>query len=258
MERAREILERARRRSWLRDVTPAPVSEAALLGILDDPSYARLHGLLRRFVRPLFALHGDEGVQAPVRATYDLYEVWCFLAVHRALKRKLPGARWFRKGVSAERFVEGRGHGSRFAAEVPSGRLELHFNATFPGYLTRGTSQRYSVSGERRPDIVATWKGAGSTRWACVDAKYRVRADKIAEALGSAHVYRDALRWDDCGGRCEMVLLAVPNMMPACAPWFSESFLRENGVGAVVAAPGVETEVLVERLLGALRVRDDL
>ncbi len=255
MRRARAIMESARRRSWLRAVPAAPISEAALLAIVDDPGYARVHALLRRFVRPLFALSAKEGLEAPVRATFDLYELWCFLALQRALKARLTAAKWFRKGVTAERFSDGRGHGARFAADLPNGRLELYFNLTFPGYLARHSSPRFSVSGERRPDLVVTWQPAsGQSRWMCLDAKYRVREDKVAGAFASAHIYRDALRWNDQGGRCQGVLLLIPNVAQRCAPWCADAFFAEHHVGAAWLAPGSNAEAVAERVLKTLGV----
>lgn len=255
MRRAHAIMESARHRSWLRAVPAAPISEAALLAVVDDPAYARVHALLRRFVRPLFALTANDGLEAPVRATFDLYELWCFLALHRVLKSRLIAAKWFRKGVTTERFGEGRGHGARFAADLPHGRFELYFNLTFPGYLARSSSPRFSVSGERRPDVVATWQPAsGPSRWMCLDAKYRVREDKVADAFASAHIYRDALRWNDRGGRCQGVLLLIPNVAPRCAPWCADAFFAEHHVGAAWLAPGSNVETVAERVLKTLGV----
>jgi hypothetical protein len=253
LREAEKALVWARKGSWLSGVTSMPPSEGALLCIRDDPQYARLHKLLRRFVSPLFSLNGDDGTEAPVRATYDVYELWCFLALSEALRRRFPLATWRTHGISPERFALGKGSGARCSVDSPEGRLVLYFNLTFAGFLRRRSRTRFSISKERRPDLVLTWTSPGGEKsWVCVDAKYRVSPDAVGEALGSAHIYRDSLRWEELGGRCKSVHLLVPRMTAQCTPWFSQEFLLSNGIAVREAFRGSDMDALAAELINEL------
>ncbi|HYO56971.1 nuclease domain-containing protein [Archangium sp.] len=86
-----------------------------------------------------------------------------------------------------------------------------------------------------------TWvPEGGQGRWVCLDAKYRTGAQNVAEAFESAHIYRDALRWQDLGerGRCAGAVLLVPAMDRNTEPWFEKAFRDEHGVGVFCLTPG--------------------
>jgi hypothetical protein len=232
-------------RSELARLPPAPPTEAALLILVDDPVYARLHRLGRLLLRPQFQLPATMGsCPAPVRPSYDLYELWCFLTLRRHLGAALPNAGWTDEGLDFLRLLNGTGEGAECRAGLlGGGELTLLFNPTFPGWLSRGSSSRWSISGERRPDIVVHYRSPdGSIEWLCLDAKYRVSRTGIADAFGSAHIYRDALRWtgagpDDAPKRVRGAVLLVPRMDDACEPWFTPEFLADNGVGVFALSP---------------------
>ena len=234
------------RRSVLARLPPAPPTEAALLILVDDPIYARLHRLGRQFLRPHFKLPSDTGnCPAPVRPSYDLYELWCFLALRRSLGSSLRGAAWNDEGLDSLRLINGTGEGAECRALLAGGgELRLLFNLTFPGWLSRGSAPRWSISGERRPDIVVTYRSQEcGFSWLCLDAKYRVSRSAIADAFSSAHIYRDALRWaaapgDASDGRNQGAVLLIPRMDEVCRPWFVPEFLSENSVGAFELSPG--------------------
>lgn len=232
-------------RSELARLAPAPPTEAALLILVDDPVYARLHRLGRLLLRPQFQLPPNVGsCPAPVRPSYDLYELWCFLALRRHLGATIQNATWMDDALDSLRLLNGTGEGAECHALLPGGgELNLLFNPTFPGWLSRGSSSRWSISGERRPDIVVNYRSPdGSLEWLCLDAKYRVSRTGIADAFSSAHIYRDALRWsaaapEDEPKRVRGAVLLVPRMDDACRPWFSPEFLADNGVGVFALSP---------------------
>src|SRR5690606_19948648 len=85
-------IEREVHASFLRHLRREPASDAALLVAVDDPRYSRFQRQARRFLSPLFSIKGGEDPGAPSRATFHIYELWCFLAVKRALGEALPGA----------------------------------------------------------------------------------------------------------------------------------------------------------------------
>jgi hypothetical protein len=220
-----------------------PPSDSALLTLADDPAYARVHAFGQLFLSPRFQLPEDEALlKAPVRPSYELYELWTFLALQRLLEEHLPGAHWTKEGVDRLRFFDESPNGASFTAHWPGrGRLGLYFNQPFPGFLTQKKEERWSISGARRPDLVVTWRPeAGQGRWLCLDAKYRTGERNMAEAFESAHLYRDALRWRGLGerGRCSGAVLLVPSMDSETAPWFEKDFRDEHSVGAFCLTPG--------------------
>jgi hypothetical protein len=238
-----EALEALVRRSPLGTLSPEPPSDSALLTLADDPAYARVHAFGQLFLSPRFKLPEDDSVlEAPVRPSYELYELWTFLALRKLLGEQLPGAHWTSEGVDRLRFFDQNPNGASYTAHWPGrGRLGLYFNLPFPGFLTQKKDERWSISGARRPDLVVTWRPeTGQGRWLCLDAKYRTGERNVAEAFESAHLYRDALRWRGLGerGRCAGAILLVPAMDSDTAPWFEKSFRDENGVGAFCLTPG--------------------
>ncbi len=245
---AADHLETLWRRSWLLRVRPAPPSEAALLVILDDPTYSRVHSLGRRFLAPLFSWTPDRQsaeLSAAVRPSFTLYELWCLLELQRQLRATLPDWQWKERGLARLLRLEGTGGGAGFVGTRDGHTLHIEFNPTFGGYLDRGTAPRYSISGARRPDLVVRSEpveGAGS--WIALDAKYRVGPRNLADAFESVHIYRDALIDERCAvpgadpGRPRAVVLLAPSADSLTAPWFSEVFLERFGSRVFKLRPG--------------------
>lgn len=242
-------------RSFLRKLIPAPATEAALLVIADDIAYARLHALGRRFCSPRFRLHGGTSdPAAAVRPSYSLYELWCVLAVERSLRAALPGWTWSSHGTDRLLDLGSTGEGIRFDAKSPIGvHLGLEFNPTFPGWFKRPRQTRFSLSRERRPDLVITADTPGHPgRWIVLDAKYRAGRRNLAEAFESLHIYRDSLRDQQRGGPCLGGLLLAPQADEEINEWFAASWRTEWGIGAVALAPGGTADELVHWILATL------
>lgn len=238
-----EALEGLRRRSFLRELRPSPPTDAALLIIQDDPLYARVHALARRFLSPRFQLPADkDALGAPIKPSYTLYELWTFLATQRALATALPEYRWSWDKEAAPTLLAGLGGGTGCTAIHPKrSRLRLWFNLTFSGWLAHGESDRYSISKERRPDLVITWESEeGEKTWLFLDAKYRVQPGALADSFSSLHLYRDSLRWETYGGQARGGLLLVPKMASGGEEWFSQKFRERFGIGALCLTPGEE------------------
>jgi hypothetical protein len=242
------------------------LSAGALLSVVDDPVYGRFQRLARRFLSPRLAPdwdpgHPDRDCPAPVRPSFELYELWTFLELQRLLAARLPGVAWSGVGLEHVRSLTGSGAGARWVGRWPGrGTLTVRFNQTFRGYLSRGGAGGegpYSISGERRPDLVVTWdpdpdNQASAPAWVCLDAKYRVTREHLGDAFASAHIYRDALRWEAYGGRCRGAVLVAPAMVEDCAPWFSPTFRQREGVGVIRLTPGRAESVVAEWMVEAV------
>ncbi|XXU41802.1 nuclease domain-containing protein [Sorangium sp. So ce1000] len=155
-----------------------------------------------------------------------------------------------------ERAARRLGDGGRVHREASEGRGADRHSVQRdipPGYLARGTSDRYSISGERRPDIAISFDPPGGPRsWICLDAKCRVRREALADSFTSLHIYRDALRWETFGGLCRGGLLLVPAVESACQPWFADDFRERFGIGAWRLTPGEPPDLDLAKLILAM------
>lgn len=242
LEEAAKELEGRVRRSALGNVDPAPPTDAAFAVVLDDPRYARVHALARRFLHPSFSLTESE-TPASVRPSYGVYELWCFLALYRALDAT-RAFDWRGYGLASLLDCAGTGSGARFVGRSSAGTLTLHFNRTFASYAEREGRECWSLSSERRPDFVVRWEPVNAQpTWLFLDAKYRV-GHNLVDAFGSAHLYRDALRWNDA--KAEVGGLLTPAETATTQVFFRAPYRDEFGLGAFVFKPGADPGALVE------------
>lgn len=246
LDKAAARVERLHHSTFLRGLRPAPATEAGLLVVRDHPTYARAHRLARRILSPRFR-HADGALKAPVRASFDLYELWAFFAVQRAIAGQAALA-WKLKGQQS--LFNGTGNGASFVGKGPGLEVRVLFNPTFGSVLRRGAAGPHSISTERRPDIVVTVQRGASGYWVALDAKYRAGTAALGDAFQSAHLYHDALRWPTMGGRCRGALLLCPRATPDAAAWFSPEFREEHGVGVMELAPGGDGAELGAWVLG--------
>lgn len=232
------------RRSPLSRIRSTPPTDAAFAVVVDDPHYARVHALARKFVSPAFSLAESE-TPASVKPSYDLYELWCFLAVARSFE-SLEKFTWKATGLGPLLAETGTGGGASFVGKSAEGTMSIAFNRTFVSFTHPKKGERWSLSGERRPDIVVSWRPADASEgaWVFFDAKYRV-GDNLVDAFGSAHVYRDSLRWTGFGGAPLGGLLLTPASTDSTDVFFHEAYREEFGIGACVLKPGVDARALV-------------
>lgn len=233
-------IERLWRRSFLRGLTRKPASEAALLVVLGDPIYTRIHRIGRRFLSPMFQFLAEPHENpAAVRPSFHLYELWCFLSVARQFQAVLPNWTWRDYGLRSLMDLKGSGTNAKYQASSGAGVLSIEFNPTFPGYFNRRHKTRWTLSTERRPDIVVVWQPHNDEgAWVCLDAKYRAGGASLGDAFKSVHIYRDALRDTNAGGACRAAFLLAPSSTPEIEDWFSDSFRSEHQCGIWKMRPG--------------------
>jgi hypothetical protein len=236
--------------SALNVINPQAPTEAAMAVLLGEPHYARVVGLARPFLA--LSITTDETEAAvPMRPTYGLYEVWCLATVSKALEAVYPSMVWSVQGVSQ---LLRPGHtGSGFVTTGSSGEehIELRFNARFRSFHA-SPHGRFSITAERRPDLVIGHRGAGKApAWLFLDAKYRVGSN-LLEAFDSAHIYRDSLRWDEFGGQPACGALLSPAESPETTVYFREDYRARYGLGAFALRPGHSTQALTDWIAGQL------
>lgn len=259
LEGVGQRLHRRFRRSPLWKLRREPATEAARLVVVDDARYARLHRIARRLLSPLFRFRTPPDADLPPasRPSFELYELWCFLAVVRGLKSRLGEGSWRHARLQDLVDPDRTGHGATVTWSDGARRLTLELNARFPSLLARGNADRWSISTERRPDIVVTWRDASDARWLCLDAKYRVGHANLGDAFTSAHVYRDALRWPSHGGRGRGAMLLAPAVSDDTRHWFDPAFRAEHGCGVSELRPGnPDAKELSEWILQTLEVAE--
>jgi hypothetical protein len=85
-----------------------------------------------------------------------------------------------------------------------------------------------------QPDLLITMESGEAQRMLILDAKYRTSRQNVLDAMRSAHLYQDALRWK--GERASCSLLLVPK--GGGAPWLEEpDFHRAHRVGVHELSP---------------------
>lgn len=190
------------------EALPRPVMSALWRG---DARYRRFMELWRDASRGLARVFGDF-LQMPLARTFDLYELWCYLRLVRAAAER------FGEGAElSSLFIESR-DGVTLAANAvnvsfPQAGFSLCFQKRYREFWLEADG-RGSFSRPMQPDIVVDATGAG--RLIVLDAKYRIGAD-LAEALSSAHMYRDAIVASDADGRVSDMVQAAYLLTPDAA-----------------------------------------
>lgn len=212
------------------EVGRAEVSAAGLNVISGHPLYATAYRRAWQILKPGIAGESQEEMLS-ISPTWEIYERWCFLQLSQLLRGIFPDLHWqrSRSGSKFDRLLE--------VGTCDGIRVELHLQSTFPALDCREPgSARYSISKERRPDLVVTYKDGEISRFLVLDAKYSVSRESVLSAMEAAHIYRDCLRWDDT--RAVGAVLLTP--APGGASWLEEAdFLELHGVGVLPLSPDI-------------------
>lgn len=223
------------------DISRPEITAAGLNALSANPDYARAQRLIWKILRP-----GIAGTESEERLwmspTWETYERWCFVEVVEMIRRLLPDATDSRRspGARYDHIV--------YRLQTDTGQVEVHLQPRFQSWLG-GNSAFKSISGTRYPDIVVTLEVQGRRSFIVLDAKYRVSSSAVLDAMSSAHIYRDSLRY--AGRRPERALLLVP--AGGGVPWLEdEAFQDEHGVGVVVFSPDRSDAGAIERSLGRM------
>lgn len=216
-----------------REVSKAETSAAGLTQISAQPNYSKAYRLGSRAL--VTQVDGsDLGDQLHVPPSWGIYENWCFLCVMRCVAQ-ITGQKPVERpsmAASSERSV-------RF--DLSSGHwLEVLFQAKFPSLKVASNRLAWSISGERRPDLVLVHHRPEGAAAMILDAKWRSGRDNVLDAMESAHIYHDALRLGSA--QPSPCVLLLPGT--ACvAELEQQTFVKAHSVGAIssvrIAAPGL-------------------
>lgn len=208
-------------------VSHPEVTAAGLNVISAHPVYARAYRFGWSVLRPGVA--GDARNESLwLSPTWEIYERWCFTRIAACLQELYSDLIWDIQHPGA------RSDCIRLIGKGLATRIEASLQRCFP---SAGANKRgfQSVSMQLQPDILITTEFGGDRRMLVLDAKYRTNRKNVLDAMRSAHLYQDALRWD--GNRAVCSLLLVPK--GGGAPWLEESeFHTDHRVGICTLAPG--------------------
>jgi hypothetical protein len=217
------------------EVRTGGTTAAGLTQVAAQPAYSRAYRLGCMALST--SVEGDDEADAlHVNHSWGIYETWCYLAVVEVLGRLIDaGAEEFKPAaVSAQ-----------LAHRLPlkdGATVETYFQALFPSEAPSAKRSGWSISRERRPDILLVLRHPSGIRSMVLDAKWRSGRDNVLQAMESAHIYHDALRLDSTVPSPCVLLLPGPAAVPSLG---SPDYLASHGVGALsdvtVGQPGMET-----------------
>jgi hypothetical protein len=222
------------------DVTRAEVSAAGLNTVSANPLYARIHRTGWQAIR--LGIAGDRlDAKLWTSPTWQVYERWTFLRTCQAVTAALDGAE--PKVV----YPTSRDDCIEFTWTRGPTTVKAHLQSRCPAWDQTPWRGFASLSGERIPDIVITRDGPDGRHYLVLDAKYRVSRQAVLDAMSSAHIYRDCLRW--YGASPTGAYLLVP--AAGGAPWLeSAEFHARHRCGVValgLSGPtGVFTQLVAE------------
>ncbi|MGX9190982.1 DUF2357 domain-containing protein [Stenotrophomonas sp. Ker107b] len=228
------------KRSPYANVSRREVVAAGLTAISAHPGYSRAYRLGWSTLRPgITGLDREESLW--LSPTWEIYERWCFVRIVESLRTVFPSLQWKclrRPTVDVIRWV-GTGAGVRVEACLQR----------IAGSPERSSGLR-SVSLRLKPDIVVMVEANGLRRLLVLDAKYRTGRANVLDAMRTAHIYQDALRWK--GHRPDCTLLLVPQGGDAC--WLeSPAFHQQNRTGVHVLGFEQPAGAIENMLAGWLR-----
>ncbi len=221
------------------------------------PHYRKFFHLYQEMEQGLSRVTGD-ALEVPISRTYDLYELWCFLRVARAL--------------AEDTLIDDPDLSDLFKETGPSelvlaaSSVTLEYGDDFILAYQKGFGEYWkeddrvgSISRRMRPDI-AIISGDGPQEMFILDAKYRVD-DGLSEALSSVHTYRDAIvREKEDGNIVRLVsgsFLLTPHEAEPVPDWktaslpdrlFDDSYRNEFSIGAAQLRPGMNLEEIREKV----------
>ncbi|WP_158627250.1 DUF2357 domain-containing protein [Corallococcus sp. AB045] len=233
------------------------------------PAYRRFYRAYRDFLAGLSDVTGSFA-KVPLRRTFDLYELWCFLRLARAAALHAGSEASWREAI-----VERTEHGGLVlqleGKPLRFGAFTLIFQPLYREMWRRAGPSVGSFSRPMRPDIAIETSpiSQGSARPIVVlDAKYRVEGG-LSDAVSSIHTYRDSLVEQLEAGRpqhhqrtVQAAFLLTPQLRAEAegdwqddeAPevFFREGYREAFRFGAVSMRPGMSVEQcreFLERLL---------
>lgn len=174
--------------------------------------------------------------------TWEIYEAWCFVAFAEALQSRYPGYEWRleQKPVSADLILKGRSGPKRIA---------LFYQMTCPSLEKPNQYGYFSVTRERRPDMLLEIADGNQNRFICLDSKYSASKSRILDSMASAHIYQDSLRYKHSAPHLSIILVPANEDVAVLGEL---SYWRKNKVGCAKLAVSKDVDTLLGTLFAGL------
>lgn len=224
------------------EIRQAETTAAGLTQIAAQPEYNRAYRL--GCMALATSVEGDSdssGDALHVNHAWGIYETWCYLAVLGVVGQLLG-----RQALGVQPADVSAQLAHRF--ELADGTtVDAYFQALFPSEAPSAGRVGWSISRERRPDILLIVRRNGRRKALVLDAKWRSGRGNVLEAMESAHIYHDALRLDGEVPNPCLLLLPGPADVPGLG---ADSYIADHSVGAIseFRVSGAGVVALAQRL----------
>lgn len=235
IEQLKSLRRRIRRLQELelfRELSPMQASSDGLVAIASHPEYAHAYAIAERMLRQgIDSEGGDEWHY--LGPTWRIYESWCFCALASALELQLPEFEWELKSHSS---------GTRaFTGSRNDEKIGLCFQ--LPCRHSAISVERYfSISQMRVPDLILEYQNGVERQFIVLDAKYRVTKPNLLDAMASAHIYKDSIKYADVGSVGSYLLAPHVDHVHQLA---SRDFHRKYGVGCLALGEEAHAQKIV-------------
>jgi hypothetical protein len=233
--RLRNRLQKISRNYPFSEVQKLHAGVEGLNAVSGIPHYDRTHRLGIKLLKVgLSDLGGNERHYLP--PTWQIYETWCFVALAQHLEQRYPEYNWIRnfKATSPEMLLEGT-FGDK--------KIKFFSQLSCPSMERQNRYGYCSISRERIPDIILEISNGSDAVFFCLDSKYSVSRQSLLEAMASAHVYRDAIRYK--GKTPALSLLIAPAVLET-ERLFEREYIDNYNVGCVVLSEDDDLSKIID------------
>lgn len=207
------------------------------------PHYNMTHQIGVRLLRRGFSTLKDDELLY-LAPTWGIYEAWCFVAIAQGLQKDLPQFYWHLNDSP------------RHADLLLSGKngdqtISLYFQMVCKSQEDKNCYGYYSISRERRPDLILEHRIKDNVDYVCLDSKYTSSSQRILESMASAHIYRDSIKLSSAPPKLSALL--VPANLGA-QRLESQDYLDTYGTGCISAGNTAQVMELIPKLLRTLNL----
>ena len=245
-----ERLQQALDHPVLAGLEAGPMSEGVSQVFAGHPHYARFGRIARRLLSNGIELTATGALEASLRRSWDLFELYCLHRLVEVLENTLGSAWVFERRAYLNHLLCAPENGLFWTATHSSSeRWELKYQEPFK----RNGVGPSSITTGRQPDFVLCHYVDETLRsWVLVDAKYRSSERSLNDALESMHIYRDSLRWTE--GQTALSAnagyLLVPCIADEVLKYATPDYLDRWSIGVI----DIDDDTLGPRLLASSKM----